>query len=293
MLADERDALVESTKVMDRRRLQTRRAQCVLAEGAVVFQPLAEGAAADDAEAVAAEMILLVAEIGLLEDDEAVAADPAELGPPICRPRNDSFEDPGAIRAGGEDAHLVPAEDQAPVQVAQVVRFAHAQDAHAATVVRKPPMAKTLIDGVSGLKSLVGKDLGTSPWKEMTFDAIRKFADATGDHQWIHVDKERIARESPFGKPIAHGYFTVSLIAGLFFELVEVRNCAMVINYGLNKVRFPAPMKEGQRYRLGVRPGDVKEIGNGVEGLLNATVEIEGEGKPACVAELVYRFYGS
>ena len=154
-------------------------------------------------------------------------------------------------------------------------------------------MAKTLIDGVSGLKSLVGKELGKSPWKEMTFDAIGKFADATGDHQWIHVDKERIARESPFGKPIAHGYFTVSLIAGLFFELVEVRNFAMVINYGLNKVRFPAPLKEGQRYRLNVKLGEVKEIGNGVEGLLNAVIEIEGEGKPACVAELVFRFYGA
>lgn len=153
-------------------------------------------------------------------------------------------------------------------------------------------MAKTLIDGVSGLKSLVGKELGSSSWREMTFDAIRKFADATGDHQWIHVDRERIARESPFGKPIAHGYFTVSLIAGLFFELVEVRNFAMVINYGLNKVRFPAPLKEGQRYRLAVKVGEVKEIANGVEGLLNATIEIEGESKPACVAELVYRFYG-
>ena len=153
-------------------------------------------------------------------------------------------------------------------------------------------MAKTLIDGVSGLKSLVGKELGSSSWREMTFDAIREFADATGDHQWIHVDRERIARESPFGKPIAHGYFTVSLIAGLFFELVEVRSFAMVINYGLNKVRFPAPLKEGQRYRLAVKVGEVKEIANGVEGLLNATIEIEGESKPACVAELVYRFYG-
>ena len=154
-------------------------------------------------------------------------------------------------------------------------------------------MAKTLIDGVSGLKSLVGKELGTSPWKEMTFDAIRKFADATGDHQWIHTDKERTARESPFGRPIAHGYFTLSLIGALFFELVEVRNFAMVINYGLNKVRFPAPLKEGQRYRLNVKLGEVKEIGNGVEGLLNAVIEIEGEGKPACVAELVFRFYGA
>src|SRR5438552_12837603 len=126
----------------------------------------------------------------------------------------------------------------------------------------------------------------------MTVDAISKCAYATGDHQWIHVDKERIACGTPFGKPIAHGYFTVSLVAGLFFELVEVRNFAMVINYGLNKVRFPAPLKEGQRYRLAVKLGDVKEIPNGVEGLMNATIEIEGETKPACVAELVFRFYG-
>ncbi len=144
---------------------------------------------------------------------------------------------------------------------------------------------------MSGLKSLVGKDLGATPWREMTYEAIKKFADATGDHQWIHVDKERIARESPFGKPIAHGYFTVSMIAGLFFDLVEVRNFAMVINYGLNKVRFPAPLKDGQRYRLSVKLGDVKEVGNAVEGLLAAAIEIEGESKPACAAELVFRFY--
>ena len=154
-------------------------------------------------------------------------------------------------------------------------------------------MGKTAIDGRAGLESLVGKELGVSPWREMTYEAIREFADATGDHQWIHVDKQRIARESPFGKPIAHGYFTLSLIAGLFFELVEVKGFAMVINYGLNKVRFPAPLKEGQRYRLKVRLGEVKEIANGVEGLLDAQVEIEGESKPACAAELVFRFYGS
>src|SRR5882762_4174170 len=141
-------------------------------------------------------------------------------------------------------------------------------------------MAKTLIDGVSGLRSLVGKEMGIGPWKEMTWAAIVKFADATGDHQWIHVDKERIARESPFGKPVAHGYFTVSLIAGLFFELVEVKNFAMVINYGLNKVRFPAPLKDGQNYRLSVKLMDVKEAGNAVEGILAATIDIEGEPKP-------------
>jgi acyl dehydratase len=154
-------------------------------------------------------------------------------------------------------------------------------------------LGKTLIDGVAGLRSLAGKELGQTAWREMTFEAIKKFADASGDHQWIHEDRERIARESPFGKPIAHGYFTLSLIGGLFFELVEVRNCAMVVNYGLNKVRFPAPLKEGQRYRLNVKLGEVKEITNGVEGSLNATVEIEGESKPACAAELLFRFYGS
>ena len=125
----------------------------------------------------------------------------------------------------------------------------------------------------------------------MTYQAIQKFADATGDHQWIHVDRERIARESPFKKPVAHGYFTLALIAGLFFELVEVKNFAMVINYGLNKVRFPAPLKDGQRYRLSVKLADAKEAGNAVEGILAATIDVEGEEKPACAAELVFRFY--
>src|SRR5947209_9592380 len=143
-------------------------------------------------------------------------------------------------------------------------------------------MAKTVIDGVAGLKALVGKELGVSSWREMTYDAIVKFADATGDHQWIHVDRERTRRESPFKKPIAHGYFTLSLIAGIFFELVEVKNFGMVINYGLNKVRFPNPLKDGQRYRLNVKLGDVTEISNGAEGLLAATIEVEGESKPAC-----------
>src|SRR5439155_69837 len=101
---------------------------------------------------------------------------------------------------------------------------------HTAGVLKRPRnrpggiMGKTVIDGLQGLRSLAGKQIGVSDWRQMTYEAIRKFADATGDHQWIHVDRERIARESPFGKPIAHGYFTVSLIAGIFFELVEIKN---------------------------------------------------------------------
>ena len=151
-------------------------------------------------------------------------------------------------------------------------------------------MAETIIDGVAGLKALVGKELGRTRWREMTFEAIERFADATGDHQWIHVDRERIARESPFGKPVAHGYFTLSLIGGLFSELVETRNFAMALNYGLNKVRFPAPLKAGQRYRLSGKLGEVKESGSTFDAVLHAAIEVEGEEKPACAAELIVRF---
>ncbi|HEY6146790.1 MAG TPA: MaoC family dehydratase [Thermoanaerobaculia bacterium] len=152
-------------------------------------------------------------------------------------------------------------------------------------------MGKTVIDGVAGVEGLAGKELGVSEWRPMTYEAILKFADATGDHQWIHVDRERTARESPFGKPIAHGYFTLSLIAGLFFEMVEVKNFAMVINYGLNKVRFPAPVPSGSRVRGSFVVGAVAEEDWGRQVTMTATIEREGGDKPVCVAEVVYRYY--
>ena len=152
-------------------------------------------------------------------------------------------------------------------------------------------MAKTVIDGVAGLKALVGKSLGSTEWKQMTYEDIVKFADATGDHQWIHVDKERIARESPYKKPIAHGYFSLSLIAGLFFDLVEMKGFGMTINYGLNKVRFPSALKDGQKYRFTCTLAELKEVQNAYECVMSCTVEIEGETKPACAAEVVFRFY--
>jgi acyl dehydratase len=152
-------------------------------------------------------------------------------------------------------------------------------------------MAKTVIDGVAGLKALVGKSLGSSEWRQMTYEDIVKFADATGDHQWIHVDKERIARESPYKKPIAHGYFSLSLIAGLFFDLVELQGFGMTINYGLNKVRFPSALKDGQKYRLSCALAELKEVQNAYECVMSCTVEIEDETKPACAAEVVFRFY--
>ncbi|WP_257459177.1 MaoC family dehydratase [Archangium lipolyticum] len=149
---------------------------------------------------------------------------------------------------------------------------------------------KTIIDGLDGLKALVGQQLGASEWKELAYEDIVRFAEATGDFQWIHLDRERCQRESPFGVPIAHGYFSVSRIAGLFFEVVEIRGFALVLNYGLNKVRFPAPLKLGARYRLSLKLAELKDIPKGVEAQLLASIEIEGESKPACAAEVLYRY---
>lgn len=149
----------------------------------------------------------------------------------------------------------------------------------------------THLNSPETLLATANTDLGASAWRDLPFEQIVAFADATGDRQWIHVDRARAEKESPFGGPIAHGYLTLSLVAGLFFELVEVSGFKMVINYGCNKVRFPTPMKAGSRYRLAMKMGEVKDIGKGwFEALLIATIEIDGSPKPACVAEVVYRF---
>ena len=153
-------------------------------------------------------------------------------------------------------------------------------------------MAKLVIDGKAQLQSYVGRDLGTSEWYTLAFDDIKRFADATGDHQWIHVDRERAKKESPFGAPIAHGYYSVSRIAGVFMQMVEFKGFAMAINYGLNKVRFPAPLKENARYRLRAELQSVNDIPNGIETVFKMTTEIENEAKPAMVAEVVFRYYG-
>lgn len=148
----------------------------------------------------------------------------------------------------------------------------------------------TKIAGAAGLQAVVGQDLGATAWKTMEFSRIQAFAGATDDHQWIHVDRERIAKESPFGAPIAHGYLTLSLVAGGFFEVLELEGFKMIINYGCNKVRFPTPLKEGARFRLSLKMAEVKPAGDWLEAVFVATVEIDGSSKPACVAECVYRF---
>lgn len=148
----------------------------------------------------------------------------------------------------------------------------------------------TRIASIDDLKSYVGTSLGHSAWKELPFSQIVAFADATGDHQWIHVDAERIAKESPFGAPVAHGYLSLSLVAGEFFEVLELDGFKMILNYGCNKVRFPTPLKAGAQFRLSLSLQELKQVGDWWEAVMGATIEIQGSSKPACFAEVVYRF---
>jgi acyl dehydratase len=148
----------------------------------------------------------------------------------------------------------------------------------------------TTIAGIDDLKARIGQHLGYSEWHEVTQQQVNLFADATGDHQWIHVDVER-AQAGPFGAPIAHGYLTLSLATQLIVEAVEIRGVTMGINYGLNKVRFPAPVPVGSKVRAGVVLAAAEEVGGGVQVVLSTTFEIEGGTKPVCVAEILFRYY--
>jgi acyl dehydratase len=147
------------------------------------------------------------------------------------------------------------------------------------------------VDGVEGIKSLVGKDLGTSDWIEITQEKVNTFADATGDHQWIHVDPERAKKESPFGGPIAHGYLTLSLTPLFLPQLLDVTGFSMGVNYGTEKVRFPSPVPVGSKLRAGAVVDEVTEIKGGVQMQVTLTFEVEGATKPACVATIVLRQY--
>ena len=142
------------------------------------------------------------------------------------------------------------------------------------------------------LPGLVGTDLGTSDWYEVTQEHVNKFADATSDHQWIHIDVERAKRESPFGTPIAHGYLTLSLMVPLVAQVFTVTDQTMGVNYGLNKVRFPAPVPVGSRVRASVTLKEVEQVAGGLQNVLAVTMEREGGDKPVCIAEWVIRYYG-
>ena len=145
---------------------------------------------------------------------------------------------------------------------------------------------------VAELPSLKGQELGTSSWVDVTQERVNQFAEATGDHQWIHVDVERANAESPFGGPIAHGYLTLSLLVPLVAQVLTISDVKMGVNYGLNKVRFPAPVPVGSKVRARVTLKECEQVAGGLQNVLAVTIEREGGDKPVCIAEWVTRQYG-
>ena len=153
-------------------------------------------------------------------------------------------------------------------------------------------MAVLTVETPDALKEFVGKEIGASDWMTLTQERIDRFAEATEDRQWIHVDPERAKLESPFGTTIAHGFLTLSLLSRLFALAVRVRGGArMTINYGLNRVRFPAPVREGSRIRGHFTLLSFTEHADALEAVFACSVESEGNQKPCCVAEWVVRYY--
>jgi acyl dehydratase len=151
-------------------------------------------------------------------------------------------------------------------------------------------MSPRIINGGDELKGLVGEHLGYSPYVSVSQEQVNQFAEATGDHQWIHVDVEK-ATAGPFGAPIAHGYLTLSLGPTLYPQVVSIGGYSMGVNYGTNKVRFMSPVKVGSNVRLGVKLLDVSDIPGGIQSTMEFTFECEGADKPSCVAEVVFRSY--
>ncbi len=148
-----------------------------------------------------------------------------------------------------------------------------------------------VVDGLEALAALEGATLGPGPWLAIDQARIQAFADATDDHQWIHVDAERAAA-GPFGASIAHGYLTLSLCSRFLEELLEVRGVAMAVNYGLDRVRFPSPVPAGARIRASGEVTSAEPVTGGVQLVVCLTVQADGAPKPSCVAEVVVRFYG-
>jgi len=148
-----------------------------------------------------------------------------------------------------------------------------------------------VIQGIPGLKELVGQHLGYSDYLEITQERVNTFAEATGDHQWIHIDPERAKAESPFGGPVAHGYLTLSLGPVLAPEIMRVDGIKMGVNYGTGKVRFPSPVPVGSKLRLGSELNSVDDIAGGAQVTMTFTFEVEGVTKPSCVAEVIFRYY--
>jgi acyl dehydratase len=147
------------------------------------------------------------------------------------------------------------------------------------------------VTGLDALRALVGTELGRSRWFEIGQDRIATFADATDDHQWIHVDPDRAARDSPFGGTVAHGFLTLSLLPSMLADVLVMADAKLVVNYGLNKVRFPAPVPAGSRVRAAIVLAALEDEHGSSQLTLDVTVEREGGTKPVCVAEFLVRRY--
>ena len=151
-------------------------------------------------------------------------------------------------------------------------------------------MPTVQVEGIEGLKTLLGEQIGPSEWREVTQEDIDAFADLSGDHQWIHTDVERAKSESPFGTTVAHGNLTLSMIDGMRLELLSSTGFKLGVNYGWNRVRFPAPVPSGSRIRATAEVTEVEDVGGGWWQIVTRfTVEVEGAEKPACVADSVGR----
>ena len=148
----------------------------------------------------------------------------------------------------------------------------------------------TTISQPKELLTMIGQDLGTSPWLDVTQERIDLFAEATDDHQWIHVDVER-AKTGPFGGPIAHGYLTLSLLIPLWSEILVIEDMDLAVNYGLNKVRFPAPVPAGSRVQVSATLANAEEVPGGIQATVDAVMRVEGADKPVCIAQMVHRYY--
>ena len=154
------------------------------------------------------------------------------------------------------------------------------------------PASPYVIDGVAGLHERVGSSLGTSRWVTIDQEMVTTFAELSGDRQWIHVEPER-ASQGLFGTTVAHGFFTLSLSTGLLDDVFSIQDVGTILNYGLNRVRFPAPLRVGSRICMHVALAEAVDITGGIQVVYHLEFEVEGQPKPCCVADLVFRYYST
>jgi acyl dehydratase len=158
--------------------------------------------------------------------------------------------------------------------------------------VEESSMPLVVLDDPQSLKEFVGREIGVTGWLSLTQKRIEQFAEATEDRQWIHLDRERARRESPYGATIAHGFLTLSLVSYFVREAIEIRGgVRMAVNYGLDHVRFPSPIRSESKIRARIAVRTLKELSDAVEVAFNVTIESENSDKPCCVAEWVVRYY--